>query len=850
MAAGCGGAKSKDCLALGREWAINGQAEIPMKPIPSLSISFNPVVRLMVGLVPLFTPVNAAEDSWPKQVTALWESQCQALERGIKDGPRHEPGKSPFIIDEQALILTTDRDPVEVQLRRTRALLRHLNTTLQVKGLAALEAEVAGIAAKADSARTTSQTAKLHELYLRLRQLTRQVSLSNPLLDFGDLLFMGYTRPGGDEHMVDQYVGWNARPGGGLFILNGYKTDSPQVVDVLEKSVATNGRFKGQKLIGGAFLRPDLSFDGRTIAFAWNNITDKAYHIFTVNVDGTNLTQLTDGIINFNGPALMDSSFNDFDPCWLPDGRIAFLSERRGGYLRCSAARPLMTFTLYSMKSDGTDIIPLSYHETNEWNPSVDSDGKLVYTRWDYVDRDDCIAHHIWICNPDGCDPRSPHGNYPLPLSYEDKDKRDGRRARPNGEWNIRAIPGSNKYVATAAGHHTYSFGELIVINPNIQDDGAMSQVRTITLNRTDWPDMSGDYGTAWPLSEDFYLANYREDIVLLDRFGNLELLCPKSALPVAANKLIHPMPLKARPTPPVIPAATYQGERASVEHSSATISVMNVYEGDMKMPAATKIKWLRVIQIIPQLQPVMNQPKIGYASESLVRMPLGVVPVEEDGSVYFKAPVAKEFFFQLLDERGLAQRSMRSATYVHPGEKLSCIGCHESRSSSPQIMADVPLALKREPSTIQTEVASGAVPFNWHTLAKPVLQEKCAACHAKEGKGPDMSHASLENLVFHYPFWKDGYVNGEVTASGSRTVPGKFGAMASPLLKYLDKSHYEVSLTPDEFRRITLWLDCNGNELGAYTRVEAQRRGEIVWPEIDVNPADPMGMKQDGSLP
>jgi hypothetical protein len=803
------------------------------------------MVSLILSVVTRAVPVIGVDSIWQKQQADFRESQYQSIERGIKDGPRHEPGKNPFILDEQALILTTDRDPVDVQLRRTRALLAHLKTTLRVTNLAPLEAEITKIAAEVEPARTSSQGGKLHELFLRLRELTRQVSLTNPLLGFDDLLVMGYIRPGGDVHMVDQYVGWNARAGGGLFLLRGFKGDAPRMVDVLGSSVVENGRFKGQKLTGGAFLRPDLSFDCQKIAFAWNNITDKVYHVFTVNVDGTQLTQLTDGIINFNGPALMDSSCNDFDPCWLPGGRIAFLSERRGGYLRCSGARPLMTYTLYSMKPDGTDIIPISYHETNEWNPSVDHSGRIVYTRWDYVDRDDCIAHHIWTCFPDGRDPRSPHGNYPLPLSYEDKDKRDGRRARPNGEWNIRAIPGSHKYVATAAGHHTHSFGELVVIDTEIPDDGAMSQVKGLAVNRSDWADAAGDYGTAWPLSEDFYLANFREDIMLLDRFGNMELICPKGALPVGADKLIHPIPLKARPQPPVIPTATYQGERAVANAPKATISVMNVYEGDMKMPAGTKIKWLRVIQIIPQLQAVMNQPKIGYASESLVRMPLGIVPVEQDGSVNFTAPVAKEFYFQLLDERGLAVRSMRTGTYVHAGEKLSCIGCHESRSSSPKAMTGVPMALRREPSVIKTEVVSGAVPFNWHLLAKPVLQQKCAVCHIKEGKGPDMSYASLEKYVFHYPFANNGYVNGDVTASGSRTVPGKFGAMISPMLTYLDKSHYDVSLTPDEFRRITLWLDCNGNELGAYTKVAEQQRGEIVWPEIDVDPLDPIGMRQ-----
>jgi hypothetical protein len=97
------------------------------------------------------------------------------------------------------------------------------------------------------------------------------------------------------------------------------------------------------------------------------------YHIFKVNVDGTGLTQLTDG------------TWNDFDPCWLPNGRIAFISERRGGYLRCGRVCPV--YTLYDMAADGSDITCLSFHETNEWHPSVTHDGRIVWTRWDYVDR-------------------------------------------------------------------------------------------------------------------------------------------------------------------------------------------------------------------------------------------------------------------------------------------------------------------------------------------------------------------------------------------------------------------------------------------------------------------------------
>jgi cytochrome c553 len=240
-----------------------------------------------------------------------------------------------------------------------------------------------------------------------------------------------------------------------------------------------------------------------------------------------------------------------------------------------------------------------------------------------------------------------------------------------------------------------------------------------------------------------------------------------------------------------------------------------------------------------------MNHPQQGYGSESLARMPLGIVPVEADGSVYFNAPVAKELYFQLLDERGLAVRSMRSATYVHAGERMYCVGCHEARKSTPQIQKEIPLALRKAPADLQPEVSDGAIPFNWYRLAKPVLDAKCASCHAKEKKGPDMTYESLAKYVFYYPFWRGGFVNGEVASSGSRTVPGRFGAMASTLLKHLDKSHHDVSLTPEEFRRITLWLDCNGNELGAYTKVEEQRHGQIVWPEIDVDPKNPLGIEK-----
>jgi Tol biopolymer transport system component len=57
----------------------------------------------------------------------------------------------------------------------------------------------------------------------------------------------------------------------------------------------------------------------------------RSYHVFRMNLDGSDLRQLTDG------------TWNDFDPCFMPSGRIAFTSERRGGYLRCGRVCPTFT---------------------------------------------------------------------------------------------------------------------------------------------------------------------------------------------------------------------------------------------------------------------------------------------------------------------------------------------------------------------------------------------------------------------------------------------------------------------------------------------------------------------------
>jgi hypothetical protein len=453
-----------------------------------------------------------------------------------------------------------------------------------------------------------------------------------------------------------------------------------------------------------------------------------------------------------------------------------------------------------------------------------------------------------------------PEGIQPEDYGRRDLDLVYGRVLRPDAEISFRPIPDSPKYTATAVGHHQGFSGSLVLLNPRIPDDGKMAQLKRITPEYS-FPEVEPEgtftYGTAWPLGEDFYLCNYNFGLYLLDRFGNRDVIYDPGPGPYRVR---DPFPLRPRRMPPAIPVKTWQGRRAALAgHRPAVISVVNVYASDAAgtLPAGIKVKWMRIVQVIPQMLDnwfsLESVSQISFATDSIGRIPLGVVPVEEDGSVYCEGPVGKAIYFQLLDEEGMAVQSMRSATYVHPGEHLSCMGCHEDKWRGTPPAPAQPIALTRPPSKLVPEVASGAMPFNFIQLVKiPVFDKKCVGCHLEHPEAPDMSYASLarNDWVFSQPGENNSL--SWVGVGGSRTTPGKFGAHASGLIKSLSTQpyHAEVQLTPDERRRITLWLDLNSNEIGWIgndkSQIAAQKSGLALWPPVDVDPSNPTGVERD----
>lgn len=676
----------------------------------------------------------------------------------------------------------------------------------------------------------SASDAALHECFFTAQRAIRAMALANPLLDFDAILFVKGA-PGLFPHMSDQYYGWWSRGGGGLYILSGFKGANP-VLRCLTDGWDT-----------GSFIRPCLSYDGRKALFAYAKhyphvaaLPDKVnkellpedafYHVYEMTLDSGATRQLTHG------------RYDDFDARYLPSGDIVFLSTRKGtalqagrnsaqatlaatlpdSYVRCGgdSMRPVAVYTLHAMDADGANVRAISAFENFEWTPSIAHDGRILYARWDYIDRFNGDFISLWAANPDGANAQLVYGNY---------------TTKPQCVFEAHPIPGSRKLVFTATAHHSITGGSLVLLDRNqgTEYDSPITRLTPeVCFPETEgWP--SSYYISPWPLSEEHYLAAWADKplpahtlmppddprnppnaagIYLYDAFGNLTLIHRD---PEISSQ--NPIPLRPRQRPHVIP------DLVDWEHpEEGAFLLTDVYNGLEGVPRGA-IKRLRIVGVVPKVQPTMNQPMLGVSSQEPGKFVLGSVPVEEDGSAHFRVPSGVPYFFQALDENGLAMQTMRTLTYVQPGQTLSCNGCHEPRGGAPVAHA-VPLAARRAPSPIAPG-PPGSWPLRFDELVQPVLDRACVRCHQESGDDPNaaqfqlVADKSFHNLL-HYAD-KDLY---HLVFEKAYSEAGDCPARKSLLFALItdEKGHHGVQLTSDDIERLATWMDTYGHKAGAFS--------------------------------
>ncbi len=549
----------------------------------------------------------------------------------------------------------------------------------------------------------------------------------------------------------------------------------------------------------GVIRDPEVSFDAQKIIFSYRKNIDDCYHIYEINADGSNLTQLTfaDGI-------------SDIDPLYLPNNQIIFSSTREPKYCMCN--RHIMA-NLYRMNPDGSNIVQLGKSTLFEGHSALMNDGRVIYDRWEYIDRNFGDAQGLWTMNPDGTKHAVFYGN---------------NTNSPGGIIDPRPIPGSNFVLCIFGSCHDRPWGALTLLDRSKGVDGKDAVVKIWPENARDLIGV-GDWDTfmklnvryedPFPLSGNQFLVSKsihlekgkeKMGIFLVDLDGNETLIYEDEIL-----SCFDPMPLAPRFRPREIPTAR------KFDESPGYFYVQNVYEGThMKDVMPGSLKYLRVVESPEKrtyTQPSWNgqgqqAPGVNWHSFETKRV-LGTVPVEEDGSVSFEAPSGRYLYFQLLDEKKKMVQSMRSGVIVHPGETNGCIGCHEDRLSVPPVSSKMPLAMRKKPVKLSANPDEIPV-FSYTHDVQPIFDKNCVECHdfGKEA-GDKLLLAGDRNPYFNASYI-DLHMKKQITAVGGGPAEIQqafsWGSHASKMVKVLESGHQNVSLTQPEMERIYEWIDLN----------------------------------------
>jgi len=664
-----------------------------------------------------------------------------------------------------------------------------------------------------------------------LKSLQRDAMLAHPEMKFDKLLFVTQI-----HEAVSIYTGHlrNGKPGGNLCVLSPVSPDGKVTKLVPE-------------LDGGVFGRFDLSFDATKVVFCYAK-NGGSYRIYEIDIDpktglragGNSLRQITvDGadeaetIQRYKGTNC-GRGYDDMDPCYMPNGKIMFSSTRAQRAVLCA---PVTASTLFVMDGDGKNMRCISAGQVNELAPCLLDDGRVAYTRWEYVDKGFGNAQSLWAVRPDGSGSDHIYKNTVV---------------RPGAMIHVRSIPGSRKIVTVGVGHHGGLAGPVLLI-----DSGKSRTTGEGMTNITPEIDMPGLFPMSangcWfrephPFSEKFFLVSHNATvgkepfsgifgIYMLDAWGNRAELYQNPEF-----SSFQPTPLRPRLRPVNIPPVGGTDETVALtdktkEGMLATMFIQDIYRG-MTGIERGRVKYVRVMEAMTLSWldgwrsgkqedggPGMQASAVSYGADPAIKKIHGIATVHEDGSAFFTVPPNKNLFFQALDENYMELQRMRTFINLMPGENRSCIGCHEPRTSAPRLQVGRPKAMNSPTETLRPQPGdTGPRSVHYALDIQPIFDKHCINCHG--GQQPkaelDLTRELTEKFSRSYEtFFKKQLVSYLEGGFGSANIPAEppltFGSHQSKLVERIRKDPCKANLTREEFIKIVTWIDANTPYYGTH---------------------------------
>lgn len=595
-------------------------------------------------------------------------------------------------------------------------------------------------------------------------------------------------KPGNDPHWYANFGHYaadvNDHPfvpdgGGSLRILN---LDTNEVRTIFEDKT-------------GSVRDPALNYDGETILFSYLKSGTKHYNLYEIKTDGTGLRRITDG------------DWDDIEGCYLPNGDIVFCSSRTNRYVQCWVTQ---VATIYRCGPNGENIRPLSANVEHDNTPWVLDDGRIVYTRWEYVDREQVTYHHLWTMNPDGTRQMVLFGNqfkYMLFIG-----------AKP--------VPGSRKIVATIAPGHGLRehYGRVTLIDPELGPDD-FSAARYVSTGNV--------HSDPWAFSENEFMAAKKESLVLIDGQGREEVLYTLSPDEAQAGFWIEePRPIAPRPKEPIL------AETAGGEKKTGTLILSDIYAGRRmaSVPRGT-VKELLVLETLPEpIHYSGGMDQMSYKGTFTLERILGTVPVTPEGAAAIEIPANRSVFFIALDHEGRSVKRMHSFTSVMPGEVTGCIGCHETRTETPGTYFNKNVFQIAETAVAPKPVEGIPDVFDFPRDIQPIFNRHCVECHNADRTDGGVDLTGDWMPIYARSYWeisRRNMLGDNRNRPMSDFPPYAIGSQASSLYRMMTERHEGAALSDEELKTVRFWLEAGAPYAGTYA---ANGTGLIGWFYKNVN--------------
>ncbi|MGI6400543.1 MAG: DUF7402 domain-containing protein [Thermoguttaceae bacterium] len=625
---------------------------------------------------------------------------------------------------------------------------------------------------------------------------------------------------------------------------NDYSVNRQYGGQLIRATFDPDGVIRNEVLVGtaeGTLRDPDVSWDGQRVLFSMRkHLETDDFHIYEYDTETKELRQIT------SGPGVAD-----IEPIYLPNDDILFGSTRCMQITDCWWTE---VSNFYTCDLAGHFLRRVSVDQVTVNYPKTLPDGRVIYTRWDYNDRGQIFPQGLFQMNYDGTAQTEFYGNNSF---------------FPTTIMHARGIPGSDRVIAVASGHHSYQHGKLILLDRSkgTQENEGCTLVAPIRETPADRIDAYGQEGELfqypYPLNETTLLCAYLPEggawsyetpfgLYWFDLDGERELLAFDPSISCG-----QPIALQERETPTTRPS------QVDLNQTTGRFYVQDVYEGPgLQGIERGVVKALRVVALEFRAAGIGQTANGGAAGGALVCTPpsynnatwdvkhvLGEVPIEEDGSAYFEVPAMTPVYFQLLDGNGDVVQTMRSWSTLQRGETFACVGCHEPKNTTLGNTAvkegTTTIALRKGVSQLNPVVfpSKGAYEkagFSFPRDIQPIFDHHCVSCHTGRDGAPfsllgdehpvpkEIEHSELVKRLYSESYMnltnygvREGskYINWlDIQAGPPMLKPYTAGAFKSKLITMFrspdgqyggqDEDHKDVHIDEASVKLMAMWID------------------------------------------